>query len=52
VDVGLVNERIYYLLKTTDGYWHDEMQTEMLAVIKTKIDEYEQRLLTSKTANA
>lgn len=52
VDVGLVNERIYYLLKTTDGYWHDEMQTDMLAVIKNKIDEYEQRLLTCKTANA
>ena len=51
VDVGLVNERIYYLLKTTDGSWHDEMQTEMLAVIKNKIDEYEQRLVTCKPAN-
>ena len=49
VDFGLVNERTYYLLKTTDGYWHDEMQSDMLAVIKTKIDEYEQRLTVCKT---
>ena len=52
VDVGLVNERIYYLLKTRDGYWQDEMQSEMLAVIKSKIDEYEHRLLACKPANA
>ena len=52
VDVGLVNERIYYLIKTKDGYWLDEMQNEALAVIKNKIDEYEQRLTVCKTGQA
>ena len=44
VDVGLVNERIYYLLKSKDGCWLDDMQSDALAIIKNRIDEYEQRL--------
>ncbi len=45
VDSGHLNERIYYLLKTRDGCWLDNMQNDLLAVIKNKIDEYEQRLM-------
>ena len=52
VDVGLVNERIYYLLKTKDGCWLDELQSDTSAVIKNKIDEYEQRLTVCKTGQA
>ena len=44
VDFGLVNERIYYLLKSKDGFWLDELQNEATSVIKNKIDEYEHRL--------
>jgi|RhiMethySRZTD1v2_1073278.scaffolds.fasta_scaffold3937398_1 hypothetical protein len=52
VDVGLVNERIYYLLKTKDGCWLDELQSDVSSVIKSKIDEYEQRLTVYKTGQA
>jgi hypothetical protein len=44
VDFGLVNERIYYLLKSKDGFWVDELQNEATSLIKNKIDEYEHRL--------
>ena len=52
VDVGLVNERIYYLLKTKDGCWLDELQSDVSLVIKSKIDEYEHRLTVCKTGQA
>ena len=52
VEVGLVNERIYYLLKTKDGCWHDELQSDVSSVIKAKIDEYEQQLTVCKTGQA
>ena len=44
VDFGLVNERIYYLLKSKEGFWLDELQNEATSEIKSKIDEYERRL--------
>lgn len=52
VDFGLVNERFYYLVKNKDGDWLDELQSDALAVIKNKIDEYELQLTVCKIGQA
>ena len=52
VDGGLVNERIYYLLKNSDGYWLDDIDSEAFAIIKTRIDEYEKNVTGGKATKA
>jgi len=41
VDTGFLNERVYYILKTKEGEWLNEIQDDTTAIIKNAIDKYE-----------
>jgi hypothetical protein len=45
VDTGYINERIYYLLKTRDGFWIDEFDSDATNIIKKTIDAFEQKIM-------
>ena len=44
VDTGFLNERVYYILKTKEGQWLNEIQDDSTAVIKNAIDKHENRM--------
>ena len=41
VNEGYGNDRMYYLLKSKEGLWIDEMLNELFEEIKTAIDKIE-----------
>jgi hypothetical protein len=45
VDTGYISERVYYLLKTKDGFWLDEFDSEATTIIKKTIDAYKHQLM-------
>ena len=45
VNEGYGNDRMYYLLKSKEGQWIDEMLNELFREIKTAIDKVESRFV-------
>lgn len=45
INEGYGNDRMYYLLKSKEGQWIDEMLNELFREIKTAIDKVESRFV-------